>query len=518
MRPPDPGAFRAVRVPLAAGDDEGMDPLAAAGDDGVLFAGRFRTVVGHGTAARLDLPRGLEDPAALRAVREWLAAVPVAEPAGEVPGLAAATPVAVGALPFDRAAPASLRVPARVWCRTADGARWLMAVEPADGRDPATVAADLRAWLAATVTANHPASAACSIEHVTFHPPGAGYADAVAAAVRAIAAGHLTKVVLARAVDVRFAGDPAPGAPVGPRPGAVLERLWAGDAAFSAFAIPVAGGTFVGASPELIVARHGTTVTSLPLAGTVALPSEGDGGDGGDGLAGLAGTRSGDGATADPSADADADATAEAAVARLLASAKDLAEHRLVVDDVATRLATRCADVDVPDHPTVVRLRSDARLGTLVRARVPAAPAGPDDPADRRCDALALLAELHPTPAVGGVDRPTALAHIAAAEPVPRGYWAGPVGWVDGSGDGEWVLAIRSVMLEGPRARVHAGAGIVAGSNPELELAETSTKLSPVLDALVPGGASVLAEPVSDGPVSPPSPPRPQDPAASPGR
>ena len=105
---------------------------------------------------------------------------------------------------------------------------------------------------------------------------------------------------------------------------------------------------------------------------------------------------------------------------------------------------------------------------------------------------LGLLARLHPTPAVGGVPRAVALERIAALEPAARSYWAGVVGWVDGAGDGEWVLGIRSVELDGRRARVRAGAGIVADSDPERELAETTVKLRPVLDALWPGTSSRL--------------------------
>jgi isochorismate synthase EntC len=105
---------------------------------------------------------------------------------------------------------------------------------------------------------------------------------------------------------------------------------------------------------------------------------------------------------------------------------------------------------------------------------------------------LRLLSLLHPTPAVGGVPRSEAVRLIAALEAVPRGNWAGVVGWVDADGDGEWMLAIRCALLGGRRARVYAGAGIVSGSRPDAELAETTLKLRPVLEALAPGWSALL--------------------------
>ncbi|MGH9086936.1 MAG: isochorismate synthase [Acidimicrobiales bacterium] len=492
MTTTDPSALRAVCVPLPATPGKAsVDPVAVAADGGHLFVGPARTVAGHGTAAVLSLPRGLDDPAGLAAVRAWLAAVPVVQvPAvGGSPSPVPPRPVvAVGALPFDRGAPGTLTVPARAFCRSADGAEWLVGVGTASGRgaraagggshraggdEAASEAAALLAWLAAAAgttssgAGGRPGDGTPAVDDVTFLPPGEGYAHAVADAVAAIRAGHLRKVVLARAVDVEFAAGSG-RAPVLPAPGEVLRRLWAGDPSFTAFSVPVPEGRFVGASPELIVARAGREVSSLPLAGTVSLPAAGG-------------------------------AASDAAVARLLGSAKDLDEHRLVVEAVAAGLARRCDDVTVPDDPIVVRLRSDARLGTPVRALAPPARHGavlgaepaPGTEVDG-CSALDLLAELHPTPAVGGVPRPQALARIGTLEAVPRGYWAGPVGWVDGSGDGEWVLAIRSVTLVDGRARVLAGAGIVAASDPRRELEETTVKLSPVLDALVPSASALL--------------------------
>jgi isochorismate synthase len=98
--------------------------------------------------------------------------------------------------------------------------------------------------------------------------------------------------------------------------------------------------------------------------------------------------------------------------------------------------------------------------------------------------ALDLAAALHPTPAVGGAPRPAALRAIAQLEPVPRGFFAGLVGWVDGRGDGEWVLTLRCLEVRPDGTRLFAGAGIVAGSDPEAELAETEVKFTTLLQAL----------------------------------
>ncbi len=101
------------------------------------------------------------------------------------------------------------------------------------------------------------------------------------------------------------------------------------------------------------------------------------------------------------------------------------------------------------------------------------------------------MQHLHPTPAVGGTPRALALRAIADAEPVPRGYWAGPIGWVDAGGDGEWMIGIRSARLhpDDETVTLHAGSGVVADSDPEAEAAETDVKLGSVLESVVPGGS-----------------------------
>jgi menaquinone-specific isochorismate synthase len=196
--------------------------------------------------------------------------------------------------------------------------------------------------------------------------------------------------------------------------------------------IVYADGGFVGASPELLVRRSGPDVTARPMAGTGARADE------------------------------------------LAGSEKDGREHRLVVDAVVEMLRSACDEPRV--HGTApVALTDLSHLATLITARV----------RDSETSAVDLALALHPTPAVAGTPRDTALTAISRLEPTPRDCYAGPCGWVDGDGDGEFVVALRSAHLDGNRARLHAGAGIVAGSRADAEWAETQVKLEPMLRALV---------------------------------
>jgi isochorismate synthase len=423
-----------------------VERLAEAADRGVLVSGRERLLATTGVAATLPLPQGLGDERALSAVRKWLAAVEHVTPDTDSPAKAAPGPMALGAFAFDRGAPALLVVPSVAWCRDADGRTWQVEVRRRDASVAGTApdgnrrAGGSAAGTAIVSEAGGTAPDAVQIDQI---PSPGEYADAVALAVEGICQGRLSKVVLARTVEVRL---PAPAAP-----SRLLAALWGGDRVFSPFSVPTPSGRLVGASPELVISRRGRRVTSHAFAGTVPL----SGPDGQD------------------------DAQ------RLFDSEKDRTEHRLVVDEIVNALERRCVALTVPAEPTVVRLRSDARLGTLIRGTLTKTPPEGDT-------VLSLLAILHPTPAVGGVPRAAALERIAALEAAPRGYWAGAVGWTDSGGDGEWVLGIRSVELEGRRALVRAGAGIVAESDPAGELAETTIKLRPVLDALWPGASLLL--------------------------
>jgi len=443
MRLPEPGSLRALTVAL--------DPAEAAVHlSSAPGAGGFRflsadglSFAGTGVTTLLALADGLDDPPALDDVVGWLRGVPHDDRVGR-PGSAVS---AHGALPFERGATGRLLVPHLTVAVDADGRAWATAVSRADRPldEPG-----LRSLLASVLDPGEQARSGTTEKpatvSVTAVPSPADHARSVSTALDAIGRGTLQKVVLARRLDVEIAVPPAVGD--------VLQRLRAQEPACTVFATPLPEGWFVGASPELIVRRRAARVQSHPLAGTV----------------GLSGT-----------------AADEQAVCELLESKKELAEHELVVEAIAAALRRYCDRLEVPATPALVRLQSVAHLGTALDGHL----ASPDGPAH----ALALLAALHPTPAVAGVPRPEALAMISQLEPGSRGQWAGPVGWVDASGDGEWMLGIRSATLSGTRAVLWAGGGIVAGSLPADEVAETTVKLVPVLEAVAPGAGRLLQRP-----------------------
>ena len=256
------------------------------------------------------------------------------------------------------------------------------------------------------------------------------WTSAVRGGLERIAAGTLQKVVLARRVAVW--GDQPFVVPT------VLERLRRAHPSCFTFAV----GGFVGASPELLVRRRGGRLWSMPMAGSVERG----------------------GSLADD----------RRRTSALQASAKERDEHRLVVEDMVQRLQPVCGHLSV-NGPRVVGLSSVAHLATTISGRLHL-------PAPSALDLVGLL---HPTPAVGGHPRDAALAAIAELEGFDRGLYAGPVGWVDRRGDGEWAVALRCASLDGRRAVLSAGAGIVAGSDPEAEWTETQAKLEPMLRALV---------------------------------
>ena len=261
----------------------------------------------------------------------------------------------------------------------------------------------------------------------------------VAEAGRSIAAEDVAKVVVARQVDVRM------GEAIDVE--ALLHRWRLLEPACAVFSMPTPTGQLVGASPELLVQRTGRRVHSRPLAGTTDR----------------------------------ADRSHGVLPRELLTSAKDGAEHRMVVDAIRQALEPLCSELDVPSRPDLVHLHSIIHLGTSVTGTLARRPDGSVP------TALDLLAALHPTPAVGGVPRDRALALIARLEPESRGHYAGPVGYVDARGDGCWMLGIRSATVQGRDARLAAGVGVIEGSDPRAERVESVLKLAAVFDALAPG-------------------------------
>jgi menaquinone-specific isochorismate synthase len=262
---------------------------------------------------------------------------------------------------------------------------------------------------------------------------GTEWEAVVTEAVNRINAGDLEKVVLARDllanadqdIDVRWP----------------LQRLAESYPMCWTFHVD---GLF-GATPEMLVRRERGLVTSRVLAGTIR--------------------RTGDDSR---------DLTLAATLAR---SSKDLEEHEYAVRSVADALAPHCTSMNVPESPFVLHLPNVMHLATDVAGVV-------HDSADESASSLYLAEALHPSAAVGGTPTSVAKSVITEIEGMDRGRYAGPVGWMDASGDGEWGIALRSAEVNGRTVRLFAGCGIVASSDPESELAEAQAKFVPVRDAV----------------------------------
>jgi salicylate biosynthesis isochorismate synthase/menaquinone-specific isochorismate synthase len=263
--------------------------------------------------------------------------------------------------------------------------------------------------------------------------PPRHFEEAVAAGVERIRAGDLDKVVLAREVTVEASSAHDPAAVFG-----ALRELF--PSCFS-FCVGTPEAAFLGASPELLVRRRGAGVATVALAGS---------------------TRR----SADPAVD---DHLGE----QLLQSEKNRIEHRIVAERIARKLSSRAVWVEAGDEPEVIKVANIQHLATPVHAQL----------ADS-VSAVDLAGLLHPTPAVGGEPDAEAQALLGELEEMDRGWYAAPVGWMDGTEDGDFCVALRSALVRDRTARLFAGAGIVADSDPATELAETELKLEALLPLL----------------------------------
>jgi isochorismate synthase len=372
--------------------------------------------------ARIGLAgRGVALQVPVAAADDALAAIH-ADDEVDAPGTGA---VAFGALPFRRDPSAVLTVPEVVWGRAEDGTRWVTTIQ-ASGAEAVDVASGHGA---------HSGLGPRAPGRVTVRPVRSAdwWCELVASATKAMReAGPdgLRKVVLARELTVE-ADVPFDRA-------AILDRLR--TAYPGCFLFHVDG--FLGASPELLVGRTGDVVRAQPMAGTA--PRGGD-----------------------PTTDARLGAA-------LLASATYRHEHQITIDMVHDTLLPWCSYLDYEAEPSVVGVANVQHLATLVEGRL-------SQPAP---SIVELVAALHPTPAVNGWPRDLAYEWIAEHEGFDRGRYAGAVGWVDGRGNGTWAVSIRCADIAGTTARLYAGNGIVADSDPATELAETQAKLQAVLSAL----------------------------------
>jgi isochorismate synthase len=403
-----------------------FDLLANYRAGGFFFERSGLGLAGMGVAGRISAKAGPER--ILRLARQTTDALRGIHREGEGP-----PPIAVAAIPFDDRWGADATIPSRVVARHVPGETWELDVFP-EGFAPPD--AEREGWTGRAVP------------HDAFHdiqlrpdPEPDEYSEAVARAAKRIRAGSLRKVVLARTLLVY--AERALDAKQ------LLWRLRAVDPDCYAFASPEPspdlarpGGILVGASPELLVTRRGREVRATPLAGS--------------------GPRFGDFKRDQISA------------RRLLSSEKDREEHAVVVEDVARVLGGYCDGLTRPLEPELMGTANVWHLATPFAGRL-------HDPS---VTALDLVAALHPTPAVCGTPREEAREALSQLEPIDRGCYAGPVGWVDANGDGEWAIALRCAEITGTTARLFAGAGIVADSVPEEELDETEAKFRALLDSL----------------------------------
>jgi isochorismate synthase len=383
-------------------------------------------LVAVGEAGRVTVPPGAGQPGARAAVRALLAP----ESDADAPEL---RPRLLGGFAFDGRrpprepwagfAPGSFVLPRLLFVR--EGA--VSGVVVAPGVDPGEVEALLGGGAEA---ASHLLPRTLRIAHDFDRVRWLASVGAVAGAVRA---GLYEKVVLAAMRELEADGPIAPGA--------ALASLRAGYPDCHLFSFTAGNATFLGASPELLVSLRGGAVLALGLAG---------------------------------SARRDLDPAVDAQLGQaLLDSAKDRIEHETVVRALRESLAPVTTELRAPNQPSLLRLRNIQHLATEVTAR-----------AADGVDGLALVERLHPTPAVCGSPTEAARAVIESHEAFDRGWYAGPIGWLDGSGDGEFAVALRSALVRGSRAWLFAGAGIMGESRPADELAEIEMKLTPLAGAL----------------------------------
>jgi isochorismate synthase len=339
-------------------------------------------------------------------------------------------------MPLWEGYPDGLLVLPRYVLTSANGAAWLTINTVFEPDSPPDAAADIIARIYELFEGD-PRSAIDSpiggIDHGEDVMPAEQWKAIVRQIEQRMRRGELGKVVLARQYHVkgRAVFDPA----------LVVERLRADYADCFVFAVARGDRCFLGASPERLVRLRDRAVRVTCLAGSIARGTNAEQ----DQLLG----------------------------AELLASAKDRAEHEFVVRAICDALADVCGEQLSTGPLALMKLRNVQHLFTPIQGRV-----------DRGRSILDLVGRLHPTPAMGGVPREPALEIIRRFEGMDRGWYASPVGWMDARGEGEFAVAIRSALLHGAEATLFAGCGLVAGSDPDREYAESCLKLRPVLAAL----------------------------------
>ncbi len=337
--------------------------------------------------------------------------------------------------PWSSLAPASLVLPELSICRSGEATFLTVNALVRPGDDPEEKTDALTSRIASLhddplpLLDPHPTG---RVEIASVRPPG-DFERMIAAATDRIAAGGMSKVVLAREVTATAAAAHDPAAVFG----AMREQF---PSCFC-FCCGTPEAAFIGASPELLLRRSGASVSTVALAGSTRRSS-------------------------DPAVD---DHLGE----QLLRSDKNRREQAIVAERIARTLRPHAVWVEAAPEPEIVKVANIQHLATPIVAQL----------AEPR-SAVELAGLMHPTPAVGGEPSAAAAAAIAELERMDRGWYAGPVGWMDATEDGEFCVALRSALLRDREAHLYAGVGVVAGSDPAAELAETEIKLEALLPLL----------------------------------
>lgn len=288
-------------------------------------------------------------------------------------------------------------------------------------------------WLEETLA--HPITAPKqAVMDTTQETSEAPYIKNVQAALDCISRGELEKVVIARSCTVS-SHDPFD-------PSLVLGNLRKNYPSCFIFAASRSGISFLGATPERLLALRGDEIHSGPLAGSIPRDS-------------------------DPAKD-------EALARTLIESKKEQAEHAVVVRAIKNALEPFCSELNVPEAPEILKLADIQHLYTPIQGRLAASKS-----------ILDILGQLHPTPAVAGSPHERAMKWLAENEGLERGWYAGPIGWMNDRGEGDFAIALRAALLRNHEAHLNAGAGIVDGSVPESEFAETRLKMRAALSAIL---------------------------------
>lgn len=313
---------------------------------------------------------------------------------------------------------------------------------PFDVSEPAQLRVSVAAqWQSGPQQATLDASVSVNALEINPFPAPEQYMAGVEDALQRFARGELDKVVLSRTLDIHCAQAPDIKG--------CLNNLAAKNRQGYTFAVDIpatdktrSAATLIGASPELLVSRQGNRIIANPLAGS------------------------------EPRSEDAAEDQRRAQ--QLLHSEKDRHEHAIVIQAVEAALRPLCKTLHVPAQPELISTETMWHLSTQIEGEL----------LDPATSSLQIALALHPTPAVCGFPTEAARQAIQQIEPHPRGLFTGMVGWCDSQGDGEWVVTIRCAQISDRQVRLYAGAGVVAGSCPQKELAETGAKFNTMLHAM----------------------------------